>query len=285
MDASARSELTERVFAMARAYMDESGIHSEARFCIVAGYVGSPAEWYSFGKEWQRVLKKFGVPVEFHAQRFWTKDGSGRRVDEYKDWSNEKADAYVNALLAAIKKHELYMLGSIMPIDLFFKYGEDDRRRLTGAKVEGGKFTTTGKPSAPYFLPFQHCIIEAAHRFERSPRIDFFFDQNEQLSGWATALYQDLRSLLQVSDRLGELKYADSRATAPLQAADLVCFELKECIEKSKDVMKLEASYVLRHATKGGARVKIFDERVIKEILPPSPSPDQEPPGHGAETT
>ena len=129
---------------MARAYMDESGIHSKARFCIVAGYVGSPAEWYSFGKEWQRVLKKFGVPVEFHAQRFWTRDGSGHRVDEYHDWPDEKADAYVNALLTAIKKHELYMLGSIMPIDLFFKYGEDDRRRLTGAKVEGGHFTTTG---------------------------------------------------------------------------------------------------------------------------------------------
>jgi hypothetical protein len=269
---------------MAQAYMDESGIHDKARFCIVAGYVASPTDWYKFGKEWRRVLKKFCVPVEFHAQRFWTRDGFGRRVDEYQDWSDQKANAYVNALLTAVKKHDLYMLGSVMPVDLFFKYGEDDRRYLTGAKVEGGKFKTTGKPTAPYFLPFQHCIIEAAHRFERSAKIDYFFDQNEQLSGWATTLYQDLRSFLKVSDRLGELKYADSKTSAPLQAADLVCFELKECVEKSKDVMKLEASYVLRHATKRGAQVKIFDERVIKEILSRPASLDQRPPGPGPET-
>jgi hypothetical protein len=75
---------------MAQAYLDQSGITFTSRFCIVAGYVASATEWRLFRIEWFRILKKFGVEQEFHAQRFWSKDPQGHgsaitRVGQIKE--------------------------------------------------------------------------------------------------------------------------------------------------------------------------------------------------------
>jgi hypothetical protein len=53
---------------MMETYLDESGIHNDAKICVIAGYWGKPGAWEKFEIRWRRILASAGVPLEkFHA--------------------------------------------------------------------------------------------------------------------------------------------------------------------------------------------------------------------------
>jgi predicted RNA-binding protein with PUA domain len=43
------------------AYIDESGIHSDASNVVVGGYVSAVRNWKQFRREWVHLLKREGV--------------------------------------------------------------------------------------------------------------------------------------------------------------------------------------------------------------------------------
>jgi hypothetical protein len=51
---------------------------------------------------------------------------------------------------------------------------------------------THNRPDIPYYLPFQHCVVEAAHRADRLPsseKVDFIFDRQEQFGEHAVEIF------------------------------------------------------------------------------------------------
>jgi len=59
-----------------QAYCDESGIHDGAAHCLLVGFVGIAHTWRKFESEWARA----SGCVLFHGNRFFARDGRGRRV-------------------------------------------------------------------------------------------------------------------------------------------------------------------------------------------------------------
>jgi hypothetical protein len=51
----------ERVIAVIKAYLDESGTHSGAPLVVVAGFIGDRKAWKSFVKEWRAILQRAGI--------------------------------------------------------------------------------------------------------------------------------------------------------------------------------------------------------------------------------
>lgn len=112
---------SKRVFVMVKcasfleSYMDDAGSHNGAPVCVIAGYFGGHRRWEPFHNAWKQVLAKYGTK-EFHAYKFWRRDDKRQRVGEYKSWSDQKADAYIDELLTIIEENT-----RIFPLRLAFK--------------------------------------------------------------------------------------------------------------------------------------------------------------------
>jgi hypothetical protein len=92
-------------------YMDESGIHEDAKICTGAGYYGTHAAWRKFEREWRKVLRTFGLEAHgFHAKEFWG-HSNGKRVSPYEGWSDEKADRYLDSLVQVIMRNRIFPFG------------------------------------------------------------------------------------------------------------------------------------------------------------------------------
>jgi hypothetical protein len=90
-----------------------------------------------------------------------------------------------------------------------------------------------------------------------------FFDQNKQLSGWATEIFSYFKSSeTSATNHLGDLGFADSKEAAGLQAADLVCYELTQ-VSKRRNY----PTYVLDEAGKRGASIRLFEKTGLELLL------------------
>jgi hypothetical protein len=71
---------------MMEAYFDESGIHEQAKVCVVAGFYGEQQSWRDFENRWNTVIADYPElsGEGFHAKRFRARK-EGRRVGRYKD--------------------------------------------------------------------------------------------------------------------------------------------------------------------------------------------------------
>jgi hypothetical protein len=43
------------------AYLDETGIHDGAAFCVIAGYFGGPGQWKKFDNVWRLSVTSYSV--------------------------------------------------------------------------------------------------------------------------------------------------------------------------------------------------------------------------------
>ena len=212
-----------KVFAMLQAYMDDSGTHDESAHCLVAGYWGGSREWKSFESEWKAVLASGGIR-EFKGNEFWPRPG-GNRIKPYVGWNNQRHAAFIDRLLTVIQKHKIYPFGCGVVVSEFKKQPEHYRRVFAGYdhshRVKEGALKSV-------YLPFQVAIFQAARYCHRGVRMNFVFDDDPRIVARASACFARLKDETREPDvdNLGELTFADSRIAVPIQAADLLAYEL-----------------------------------------------------------
>lgn len=253
--------------------MDESGIQESAAFCIVAGYVGSVAHWTKFEPVWKKILDKNGIP-EFHAKRFFAKDNkTGLRVGDYKGWDDSKADAFLSSLTETVGSYKLRALASSISVPMFLSYTEDERRFLTGGQYWNGKWKRSGAPTKPYYLPFQHCVIEATAHCPVSDKVHYLFDLNKQLSPWAGEMYSDLllSENLKVRKQLGQISFPSGLEAVGLQAADLICYVINQILKNDTLAQGGPESPLLNRLMSRGGRLYGFTREVIALLLKACP--------------
>lgn len=210
---------------MIQAYLDETGIHEGAGICAIAGYFGGQGQWKKIASKWGAIIRCYSV-TEFHAKRFWAFDDKGQRVGEYKGWSRNKADDFLDELVTTIEDHRIHPVSSAIVMKSFNKLSYNQRKFLTGAELVNGRFKGTGCPSKPYFLPFQICIIDAADHAPIGGKAHFFFDLNKQFKGYALSLFSSVKNQdTKVKDRIGDIDFPTGLEFPQLQAADLLCYQ------------------------------------------------------------
>jgi hypothetical protein len=195
-----------------KAYLDESGIHDNAKVCVVAGYFGGINAWNKFEREWKEVLAVAGID-EFHAQRFFTRDGN-KRVRPYKDWDDKRADGFLQNLLRVISENKIHPFGASVVLSEWKTLSLDEKRWMTGGEYDekSKRFKTTGAPSKCYFLPFQCDVVLTARYCHAGVQMDFVFDENKELKGYANNLYELLKRMpLAVQGKLGKISFESSR--------------------------------------------------------------------------
>jgi hypothetical protein len=206
-----------KVLAMLEAYFDESGIHSGAAICVVAGYFGDASQWKAQEVKWRKVLADFNFPLkDFHATKV------------VRSTINQPM---LEKLAAAIEKSAIYPISAGIMVDDFMSFSKEKRRFMTGAILDekAGKLRTSGAPNKPYFVPFQRCLQKITDYTKPGRRANFFFGLDRPMATYAKAMFKQIKtqpswpeSGWTTKRRLGDPAFPLAAQTPQLQAADLL---------------------------------------------------------------
>jgi hypothetical protein len=223
------------IFAVLKFYMDESGIYKgpEGMVCAVGGFAATNSAWKKFIPKWAQLLRRHKLD-EFHSKLFWNRNLEGGLVGEFRGWRFEDCNAFLSAMIGLINGHELFLLGAAVDLNAFYGYPEEQRRYLTGAIWHNKKarFLTTGKPGAPYFVPFHACVSHAIQIAEQKADVaHFVFDEQNEFSRLALQRIPEIRRALEgvgLSAVVGDCVFSSSTQVPALQIADLAAFVCRE---------------------------------------------------------
>lgn len=265
----------DKAFAMLQAYLDESGIHGDAHACVVAGYTGSVAAWKKFERPWCRLLKKYALS-EFHAQRFWGFQEGGKRASPFYSWTDERADEFLEEVFRIIEDSRIAPVGAAVPAGDWTVVPKELRHFLTGGDYDPNRKTpvTPGAPNKSYHLALGSCLVNAARHAPAGSRVHFVLDLNNQLAPYATKLFQKYREKgsIRVRKRLGSISFETSDVALPLQAADLLAFQLYKQVGFKLVGQEQPRNPILERALcnlKSQQDIPLYDARGLDLVLQP----------------
>lgn len=220
------------------AYFDASGTHRQdgSLAMCVAGYVSTPRRWKKFEREWEELLREEGISA-FHR----TDLESLRK--EFKGWTVERRDRVVKRAHKIIKRWALMGVAVGFPFDLYERiiHTPELRKRF----------------SKPYALCTMRCIIPlsewATEQGYRDP-INYVFDRGDEGRGQVLNAFR-----LSDHDRylLGTCQFEDKKKFVPLQAADVLAYE----------VYKFTTEQVVKGGAERGMREGLEDLLGIPHII------------------
>jgi hypothetical protein len=200
---------------MLEAYLDESGIHDGAAFCVVAGYFGHRNHWRHFEVAWKCALGEFGLSLaDFHT----------------KDLLKSKAKRPLLFKLAKIVgNYPIYPVSMGIVVGDFNSLTLEQRKWLTGATLRKGEVRSSGSPNKPYYVPFLMCLMRITTYAKPGSRVRFFFGLDRTFADYAGKLYAQIktgeknpRSEWRTKWALGDIDFPMAKETPQLQAADLL---------------------------------------------------------------
>lgn len=224
-------------------YGDESGIHDEAPVFVLAGWIAPEDEWAGFMPRWRDALRIAGHPegVPFHMTDF----GSSRRA--FEGWSDDRRLGLITSLIDVIVGTNVFGCGMVV-----------DRERARSLGV-GGEWFATEPYTASFPLFESHCFSRGGAFFDAGPRISFVMDRQE-VFGHAMKTTHDSRrgAPNPISEQMGSLEFRDSLGNPPLQAADLLAFEIRKEIEarRMQPIRPARRSWLRLNATD---RIAMYD--------------------------
>lgn len=234
------------------AYMDESH-DSGAKVFAVAGYIGSPAEWFELERHWAKRLSEDGI-------KCWHAADCESGFGEFKALSKPQRIALKTDLVSLTNSSNVVGFGTVMDL-------EDHRKAL--AKPAGKK-----KIGKPYHMCLQLTIITISRNVRNLPDIvAYVVDQQEEYSGYAKAVMDDFKKVNPLSaPKIGTLTYASKAAFVPLQVADNLAYEcMKLLLNNLHDKERVERIAMTR-MKKRLQTIKLLDERAFDLILSDSGS-------------
>lgn len=190
-------------------YCDESYDASHTIYTL-AGFLAHKDEWDKLAYQWSARCSLDGISC-YHATECAGQWG------EFSLLPQEKCIALNSDLITYLAKSKLAGFGISISYRDFDKISQENGRALDFLG-----------PS-PYYLGMQILVIRCCHEIKMETTdytLAFFFDQNEEASGRAKALYDKVRKRnCELDAYMGSLTYADKRKLVPLQIADELAFE------------------------------------------------------------
>ena len=192
-------------------YFDESGTSRADPVAMYGGMVAKAAEWASIEGEWRSKLAEYGLR-EYHAVE------CENRLGDYAPYERPIRDSLTNYFSALIARLRGQAFGSAI------NYGSWERLVPQGIKDNYG-----GDPL--YFsaaLAFQQVSTWAVEHNDGEP-VALIFATHEKHNGPVAQLFADFKASGQWP-MLGSITFADPQYKFPVQAADLLCYEMKRLL-------------------------------------------------------
>lgn len=224
------------------AYGDESGMHADPPFCLVAGFIAEPATWESFRTKWNEILAEYGVDGGFHAVEFF----GGKR--SYRQWHGDIRDRFIDKLAGVVAAHEMYPIGSAVEMSAFFQLSKIQREYFSGAQpavvlsriVRHKKLTIVGKadsatietrglsaPNQAYRVAAMRFLLQAYNLVPDDCAFHVVLGSHNSLASGLTRFFEEKLKERPDGDshrRFESLTFRDAATTPELQASDLFVY-------------------------------------------------------------
>lgn len=256
-------------------FADESGIHENPDYCIVAGFISNPAWWIRLDRKWRKALNDFQVQV-FHSKEYFHRQGDGNHPKSpYNGWSVKKAARFLARLVSIISEEFVYPVGAMVDVKAFNALSYGEKRHLTGGITDGkGRWVTSGAPSQPYYLAMQGLLHESVTETVKvgSDAIgNFMFDRQNVVEAGATQLYYLLKTVLKDahphSGVLGGITFNDKSRFPGLQAADLLVYLWYGYLTRGATDMGIERALAFKVLLERRNNLTFIGADVIETIL------------------
>ena len=194
-------------------YLDETGHSSDERqrFNGMAGFLAQKDEWERVEKKWMATLKLFGIPF-FHMKDFAHSRGS------FAGWSEPKRRQLFGKLLTHLESINPIPIGVIFDMEAFRRLPPEKLKHLT----------------EPYMLSCSAMLSLTGGMLDAigvKTRTTIIFSEQVEFRQCARDYYRYAVSRDSVVSKLiAPPEFGDMREVVPLQAADIMAYELyKEC--------------------------------------------------------
>ena len=192
------------------AYFDESG-SKDTPLVTMAGYLSDEHHWNRFEREWARALNEHGAKY-LHMKEYAHCRG------EFEGWPEWKRKALMKKLIWTIKSNVKFRVGIVVPCEAY--------QQIVGSI----------DPNNTRLSPFCHCfqscmraISEYCQKHKITDDVALVFDENNESSKHASGFYTSFKQSNAPSrNQLVSLSFADDKKVTPLQAADLLAYELNK---------------------------------------------------------
>ncbi len=245
---------------MITAYFDDSGTHLDSDVVLLAGIFGRENQWTLFEKKWRARLDE-AVPGKAPIRRFHRYD-CHHSISEFAGWSRTETDFFAKELGDII--FDCMLSGCAVAVS------RKDWDRL----VTGDLRRATGDPEGGCVRNCFHLTLDWARTVALSQNIAFVFEDRPERKAEYSAIYQiysDYKQakLLEVPD-LVSLTFADAAKVLPLQAADLIAWEMYQdelyFLNDSRRRNQFHRPFVKRLAESGRFRIISADRRTLEAL-------------------
>lgn len=203
---------------MLSAYMDETGHYRDEKqkFVGIAGLIAPKENWETFEEKWKAALKLPYIKLEyFHMTDYASK----KKV--YKDWLEVKRQKVLGKLLNVIESAYPIPFGAIIPMNAFRSLSKEHQEYFID----------------PYFLCFQSIIAASttfleAMKIPEEEKIALIFSDQVEFRHRALKMYEDITEVGLFAHRSTPPIFRDIREIVPLQAADIVAYEMYKEFER-----------------------------------------------------
>lgn len=202
---------------MLTAYFDETG-HSKdekQRFNGMAGLIAPTSNWELFERKWKATLarKEFNIPF-FHMKDF------ARFKGYFEGWTEVQRQRLYGKLLRLIEAAYPFPIGAILPMKDYKKHAQ----RLDGIFGD------------PYYIGFGN-VVSYVTSFVgsmkgRENKAALVFSDQVEFRHKALKFYEVVSKLEQIKRTTAPPDFRDMRDLVPLQAADIVAYELYKEYER-----------------------------------------------------
>jgi hypothetical protein len=191
------------------AYFDESGTHHGSEAVAVAGYLSTSEGWLAFRAEWEAALANFNIPM-FHMTDF------ALSQQQFKGWPEPKRRECFARLLEIINRNVIGSVGMVIPT-----------RAFEVAFAAGSRAFVGG----PYGLAAMQCAMALGQVMRLSgikASIHYVFESGAEGYGQVAQAFQTLLDDAGSREyfRVRSLAFQNKLETVPLQAADILAYEL-----------------------------------------------------------
>lgn len=188
-------------------YFDESGTHPDSDAAVVVDFVSNATKWAAFSEDWRQVLRDAGL-------EYFRMSLIENRQGPFADWAEDVKRDLLNRLLPIIKRHTFTSVGCVVKREWMDSHLSEFAQEICGDACGLAALSC-----------FRHLGLRMQ---ENDGWIDGIMESCASGSGALQLLFEEDSKITewQEAHRINSMVFAEKREHPPLQAADILAYEL-----------------------------------------------------------
>ena len=196
---------------MLKAFVDDSGSGGDSPWYVLAGYVGTVDGWDQFDAQWRSALDADPKINDFHSSEAESLRPRGQWAGVTKDQRNVKINELIEVITRCAQRA------------IHVRVRQSDYNEIIK------NYVPPQWDNAYYFLfpSFVAAVVGMEKYFGQSEPVEFVFDSSKRFEKPSLRLYNQFVDLDKFAGRILNIHYEDDKVFLPLQAADLLAWQIR----------------------------------------------------------